>query len=37
MKKSAAVAKAAAENVTQSEFNALIDALVAAGIMEAGE
>lgn len=37
VKKSAAVAKAAAETVTQAEFNALIDALVAAGIMEAGE
>lgn len=36
VKKSAAVAKAAAETVTQAEFNALIDALVAAGIMEAG-
>lgn len=36
VKKSASVPKAAAENVTQAEFNALIDALVAAGIMEAG-
>lgn len=36
VKKSAAVAKAAADTVTQAEFNALIDALVAAGIMEAG-
>lgn len=36
VRKSAAVAKAAADTVTQAEFNALIDALVAAGIMEAG-
>ena len=36
VKKSASVAKAASENVTQAEFNALIDALVASGIMEAG-
>ena len=36
VRKSAAVAKAAADTVTQEEFNALIDALVAAGIMEAG-
>lgn len=35
VRKSAAVAKAAADTVTQAEFNALIDALVAAGIMEA--
>lgn len=36
VRKSAAVAKAAADTVTQAEFNALIDALVAAGITEAG-
>lgn len=36
VRKSSAVAKAAADTVTQAEFNALIDALVAAGIMEAG-
>ena len=36
VRKSAAVAKAAGDTVTQAEFNALIDALVAAGIMEAG-
>ena len=35
VRKSAAVAKAAGDTVTQAEFNALIDALVAAGIMEA--
>lgn len=36
VKKSANVAKAAAENITKAEFDALIDALIEAGIMEGG-
>lgn len=36
VKKSAAVPKATGGTVTKAEFDALIDALVAAGIMEAG-